>query len=63
MHFMLFLVACYFLPTIIAFARNHHNAWAIFALNFLLAWTVIGWIASLVWSLTAVRSLSSTAST
>jgi hypothetical protein len=53
----------YFLPTIIAFARNHHNAWAIFALNFLLAWTVIGWIAALVWSLTAVRSLSSTAST
>ncbi|MGA2777206.1 MAG: superinfection immunity protein [Steroidobacteraceae bacterium] len=63
MHFLLFLVACYFLPTIIAFARNHHNAWAIFALNFLLAWTVIGWIAALVWSLTAVRSLSSTAST
>jgi T4 superinfection immunity protein len=57
-HFLLFLVAAYFLPTIIAFARNHHNAWAICALNGFLGWTVIGWISALVWSLTAVRPLS-----
>jgi len=58
MHFLLVLVAGYFLPTIIALSRNHHNACAICALNCFLGWTVIGWIAALVWSLTAVRPLS-----
>ncbi|HMD74371.1 MAG TPA: superinfection immunity protein [Steroidobacteraceae bacterium] len=58
MHFLLVVVAAYFLPTIIAFSRNHHNACAICALNSILGWTVIGWIAALVWSLTAVRPIS-----
>ena len=40
----------YFLPTIVA--RHKRNATAIFALNLLLGWTLIGWIVSLVWSLT-----------
>jgi Superinfection immunity protein len=44
----------YFLPTIIAVARQHHNALAIFLLNLLLGWTVLGWVGSLVWSATAV---------
>jgi hypothetical protein len=44
----------YFLPTIIAAARHHHNALAIFLLNLLLGWTVLGWVGSLVWSVTAV---------
>jgi hypothetical protein len=43
----------YFIPTGVAMLRNHHNAGAIFALNFLLGWTVIGWVAALVWSLTS----------
>jgi Superinfection immunity protein len=42
----------YFVPSIVAFVRHHHNQWAIFALNLLLGWTVLGWIAALVWSLT-----------
>lgn len=50
---LLALVA-YFVPTIVAGARRHHNQGAIFALNLLLGWTVIGWIAALVWALTAV---------
>jgi hypothetical protein len=41
----------YFIPTMIAFARNHKNAVAILALNFLMGWTFIGWVASLVWAL------------
>jgi len=32
----------YFLPTIIAGRRNHNNTLAIFALNLLLGWIVIG---------------------
>jgi hypothetical protein len=40
----------YFLPTLIAFLRKHKNKLAIFLLNFLLGWTVLGWVASLIWS-------------
>jgi uncharacterized protein YecT (DUF1311 family) len=50
----IFLVL-YFLPTVIAFFRHHHDKLGIFALDFLLGWTVLGWIAALVWSLTAVN--------
>ena len=45
-------LAVYFLPTVIAYARVKRNIWAIFALNLLLGWSVIGWIISLVWALT-----------
>lgn len=44
----------YLLPGIIAASRKHHNAAAIFILNLLLGWTVLGWIASLVWATTSV---------
>jgi hypothetical protein len=50
---IVFLIV-YFLPTIIAAAREHHNDGAIFALNLLLGWTFLGWVAALVWSLTSV---------
>jgi hypothetical protein len=38
--------------SVVAFVRHHHNQWAIFALNLLLGWTLLGWIGALVWSLT-----------
>jgi hypothetical protein len=40
----------YFLPTMVG-ARKR-NAGAIFALNLLLGWTLVGWVVSLVWALT-----------
>ena len=43
----------YLVPTIVAYGRLHHNRPAILALNILLGWTILGWIVSLVWSLTA----------
>lgn len=49
------LVIPYFLPTIIALLRRHHNSLAIFFTNLLLGWTALGWIAAFIWSLTAVR--------
>lgn len=52
-------VFVYFIPNWIASARNHHNADAIFMTNLLLGWTAIGWIAALIWSLTAVRNEAS----
>ena len=44
------IFAFYFLPTLIAFLRNHKNKLAVFLLNLLLGWTVLGWVVSLVWS-------------
>ena len=50
------LVGGYFLPTIVARKRGHHDAGAIIALNIMLGWTVLGWIGAFVWSLTALRT-------
>ena len=44
------IFALYFLPTLIVFLRQHKNKLAIFLLNLLLGWTVLGWVVSLVWS-------------
>ena len=38
------LGALYFLPTIIAALRHHHNTAMIAILNFFLGWTFIGWV-------------------
>jgi len=46
------VIAVYFLPTIFAIRRRHRNGTAILALNLLLGWTILGWVAALVWSLT-----------
>jgi hypothetical protein len=42
--------ALYFLPTILAFARNKRDTTSILLLNFLLGWTAIGWVIALVWA-------------
>ena len=46
------ILAVYFLPSFIAFSRQHKNKIAIFLLNLLLGWTVLVWVGSLVWSVT-----------
>lgn len=43
------VVALYFAPTLVA--RRKMRFSAIFALNLLLGWTVIGWVGALVWAL------------
>lgn len=48
MHFLIFAMALYFLPAIIAAARQTHNATAILLLNLFLGWTFIGWVVTLV---------------
>ncbi|WP_245693445.1 superinfection immunity protein [Deferrisoma camini] len=45
----------YLFPAVIARARGHHDFLAIFFLNLLAGWTVIGWFIAFIWSLTAVR--------
>lgn len=49
--YIILAVAFYFLPTIVG--NRKRNANAIFTLNLLLGWTVIGWIVALVWATTA----------
>jgi len=49
-----FAVVAYFLPSIVAQSRGHQSKLAIFVLNLLLGWTVIAWIACLVWSCTGL---------
>ena len=44
------IFAVYFLPSLVAFLRQHKNRLAIFLLNLLLGWTGFGWVSSLVWS-------------
>lgn len=53
--FWLTASALYFIPMAVAFYRNHHSKGAITALNVILGWTGLGWIAALIWSLTGVR--------
>jgi hypothetical protein len=45
------LLGLYFLPAIIACSRAHQNAAAVFFLNLLLGWTLIGWVAAFIWAL------------
>lgn len=41
------IAAIYFFPTLIAKMRKTRNSNGIFVLNFLIGWTIIGWIACL----------------
>jgi hypothetical protein len=56
MHLLILLfvlaVLCvpYFIPAIIAFARNKTSRFAILALNFFLGWSIVGWVVALVWA-------------
>jgi hypothetical protein len=51
----------YFLPTLICCGRkNCRCGTAIFALNLLLGWTLLGWVVALVWSLIPDREVTST---
>jgi hypothetical protein len=46
-----FLIALYFLPTIIAGSRDVYHRPAIFFVNLFFGWTFIGWIVALIWAI------------
>src|SRR5882672_459421 len=48
------VVVFYLLPALVASVRKHHHGPAIFTLNLLLGWTVLGWILALVWAFTGI---------
>lgn len=43
-------IVVYFLPSIIAYKREHANKSIILVINFVLGWTFIGWAGCLVWA-------------
>ena len=45
----------YFLPFLIARTVKHDKLHAVFLLNFFLGWTLLGWIAALIWAVAAPR--------
>jgi hypothetical protein len=40
----------FFLPTIIAFRRDHRNRWVIFLINLVFGVTILGWVGALIWA-------------
>lgn len=53
MLFLILSVLLYFLPTLIA--RDKPDVMAVFLVNLLLGWTVIGWLVALVWACSEER--------
>lgn len=43
-------IPLYFLPSFIAAYRGHPNLLAIFLINLLLGWLLVGWVLALVWA-------------
>ena len=56
MLFLILSVLLYFLPTIIA--RDKADLTAIFLVNLLLGWTIIGWFIALIWACAAERYIA-----
>lgn len=51
--FLLFLL--YWLPSIIAGLRHHHQGWPVCIINLFLGWTLFGWVVALAMSLSRVN--------
>jgi len=47
---ILLIGALYFLPSFVG--QSKRNAGAIFTLNLLLGWTIIGWVVAMTWAMT-----------
>lgn len=48
-------LALWMVPTLIAVLRKHPKRKAIFLLNLLLSWTIVGWLFALAWALLTVE--------
>jgi len=49
----------YFIPALVAADRKNPNTTAIFMLNLLLGWSLIGWVVALVWACSGENRKSS----
>lgn len=44
------IIVIYFIPTVIAIARNRNNVYQIFLCNLFFGWTILGWSVVLLWA-------------
>lgn len=51
-----FLIALYFVPTIVAFSREVVNAGSVLVINLFLGWTLIGWVVALAMAVRTQRT-------
>jgi hypothetical protein len=49
---VVFSLALFFLPSLVARSRRHPNVLPIFLVNLFFGWTFIGWMVSLIWACT-----------
>lgn len=47
---VLLAITLYFLPTIIAYQRDHDSMITIFFIDLFLGWTLLGWLACVIWA-------------
>lgn len=47
------IIILYFLPSIIAFVRDHLNAIPILLTNLFFGWSLLGWILAFIWAFTS----------
>jgi len=52
---MVILGLLYYIPAIVAYAREHPKTAAITLLNTFLGWTLVGWVISLAWSVSRIQ--------
>jgi Superinfection immunity protein len=56
--FLLILLFFYFLPAVIASNRNTKHGGMIVFINFVFGWTVLGWIAALIWAIDVSKKVA-----
>jgi len=49
-------ILLYFLPSLITSINHHRNFLPILILNFTIGWTLIGWVAALIWAVYRERN-------
>lgn len=54
--FIAICVVIYFAPLFVAYSRSHRNLVGISVLNLFLGWTLLGWVAALVWSVSSASA-------
>lgn len=54
----LVILAITFLPSLIAFNRDHEYRWPILIINVFFGWTLLGWVIALVWAVMPEGKLS-----
>jgi len=51
------VASLYLLPSIVAYRRKHPQQNAIFLVNVLFGWSIIGWIIPMIWAVTAPKRI------